>query len=104
MRELGLSFTFKKTHPMSRLTEENEDTVIKRFAMKWVRDSSHTPYDLLPNGETLGEFANRHALEKYNRKIGLKRERAKKIREHRLRLPENENEKSKELSNENIKT
>lgn len=51
-----------------------------REYLKIVRDPSKTAYDMLPSGETIGEFANRHAVERYARKIESKRERARESR------------------------
>jgi len=51
-----------------------------RGSLKIVRDPSKTAYDFLPNGETLGAFANRHAVDRYSRKVESKRERARETR------------------------
>jgi hypothetical protein len=51
-----------------------------RVCLKIVRDISKTAFDLLPSGETIGEFANRYAVERYTRKIESKRERARECR------------------------
>jgi len=51
-----------------------------RSMLKVIRDPSKTAYDLLPTGETIGAFANRHAVETYVRKNVIKREKAREIR------------------------
>lgn len=51
-----------------------------RSSLKIVRDPSKTAYDFLPSGESLGAFANRHAVERYSRKVESKRERARETR------------------------
>lgn len=56
-----------------------------RSSLKLVRDPCKTAYDFLPNGETLGSFANRHALERYKRKVESKRERARETRKRKRR-------------------
>jgi hypothetical protein len=35
---------------------------------------------MLPTGETVGAFANKHAVERYSRKVENKRERARETR------------------------
>lgn len=54
-----------------------------RAILKIIRDATKTPYDLLPSGETIGSFANRHASERYRDKIEKKRVRAREIRKRR---------------------
>jgi hypothetical protein len=51
-----------------------------RGSLKIVRDPSKTAFDFLPTGETLGAFANRHAVDRYSRKVESKRERARETR------------------------
>jgi len=60
--------------------EEEYDTTNLRISLKIVRDPTKNAYDLLPSGETIGAFANKHALARYARKIENKRERAREIR------------------------
>jgi hypothetical protein len=52
-----------------------------RTTLKRIRDPKRTPYDLLPNGKTLGEAANVLAVKQYAQKNKLKRERARHSRQ-----------------------
>jgi hypothetical protein len=56
-----------------------------RLSLKIVRDPTKTAFDVLPSGETIGEFANRHAVERYTRKVENKRERARESRRKKRR-------------------
>jgi hypothetical protein len=56
--------------------EEHPNAVIRAY-LKIVRDPSKTAYDTLPNGETIGSFANKRALYRYGNKNDMKRARAK---------------------------
>jgi hypothetical protein len=51
-----------------------------RGSLKIVRDPSKNAFDILPTGETLGAFANKHAVARYSRKVENKRERARETR------------------------
>ena len=51
-----------------------------RTILKQVRDESKHPYEVLVNGQTLGEAANIHAVRQYSRKIAQKRDRARESR------------------------
>lgn len=51
-----------------------------RGLLKIVRDPDKNAFDTLPNGETIGGFANKYALERYSRKVESKRERARETR------------------------
>lgn len=51
-----------------------------RTSLKIIRDPNRTAFDVLPSGETLGSFANRHAIDRYARKVESKRERARETR------------------------
>jgi hypothetical protein len=71
-----------------------------RIMLKMVRDPSKTAYDLLPNAETVGAFANRHAVDTYIRKIVMKREKARETRKRKRKSkskskPENSPKKTK---------
>lgn len=57
-----------------------------RSSLKVVRDPTKTAFDVLPTGETLGSFANRHAIDRYARKVEGKRERAREIRMKKRKL------------------
>ena len=54
-----------------------------RTALKIIRNPAMTAYDYLPNGETLGEFANRTAVEGYIRNVENKRLRTRESRKKR---------------------
>lgn len=54
-----------------------------RLALKMVRDINNHAWDVLPNGELIGEFANRHAVRRYSRKVENKRLRARETRKQR---------------------
>ena len=73
-------------------TDEQSSANLRCF-LKIVRDASKTAFDLLPSGETLGAFANKHAVARYSRKIENKRERARESRrfkrKHRKNKPRN---------------
>lgn len=71
------------------MPQEESDNV--RSLLKLVRDPSKTAFDLLPTGETLGSFANRHVVEAYVRQILMKRETAQRSRER------NRNQRLKKL-------
>lgn len=60
--------------------EEDYEGAKLRVSLKIVRDPTKTAYDVLPSGETIGAFANKHAVARYARKIENKRERAREIR------------------------
>jgi hypothetical protein len=66
--------------------EEEYDTTNLRISLKIVRDPTKNAYDLLPSGETIGAFANKHALARYARKIENKRERAREIRKKKKKI------------------
>lgn len=51
-----------------------------RHLLKKIRQNNSTAYDVLPTGENIGSFANRHAVERYIKKINTKRERARESR------------------------
>lgn len=51
-----------------------------RSSLKIIRDPSKNAFDLLPSGESLGSFANRHAVDRHRRKVDSKRERARESR------------------------
>lgn len=51
-----------------------------RSSLKIIRDPTKNAFDVLPSGETLGSFANRHAIDRYARKVESKRERARETR------------------------
>ena len=51
-----------------------------RQTLKIVRDPTKTAFDRLDSGETLGSFANFHAVERYKRKVESKRVRARVTR------------------------
>lgn len=51
-----------------------------RSSLKIIRDPAKTAFDMLPSGETIGAFANRHAIDRYARKVESKRERARETR------------------------
>ena len=51
-----------------------------RTYLKSIRNLKNTPYDTLPTGESIGSFANKHAVFKYSKKIESKRERARETR------------------------
>ena len=57
-----------------------------RTSLKIIRDPSKTAFDMLPSGETLGAFANRHAIDRYARKVESKRERARETRMKKRKL------------------
>jgi len=57
-----------------------------RSSLKVVRDPTKTAFDVLPTGETLGSFANRHAIDRYARKVESKRERARETRMKKRKL------------------
>lgn len=63
--------------------DENDEqhlTANIRSLLKIVRDPSKTAYDLLPNGEMIGAFANKHAVESHIRKKQMKCEKAREVR------------------------
>lgn len=51
-----------------------------RGSLKIIRDPTKTAFDILPTGESLGAFANKHAVDRYSRKVENKRERARETR------------------------
>lgn len=51
-----------------------------RLTLKHIRDETKTPYDVMPNGQTLGQVANTLAMKQYTQKIKKKRERARQSR------------------------
>lgn len=57
-----------------------------RSSLKIIRDPAKTAFDMLPSGETLGAFANRHAIDRYARKVESKRERARETRLKKRKL------------------
>ena len=57
-----------------------------RISLKWVRDPTKNAFDSLPSGESIGNFANRYAVERYTRKIETKRERAKECRRQKRKV------------------
>lgn len=65
------------------MTRRMLTTAHLRGSLKIVRDTSKTAYDSLPTGETIGEFANRYALQRYSRKVESKRERARETRKQK---------------------
>ena len=68
--------------------EDDDDDVASanlRAALKIVRDPTKSAFDYLPTGETIGAFANRHAIARYSRKIENKRERARESRKRNKR-------------------
>ena len=71
--------------------EGEHDTTNLRISLKIVRDPTKTAYDLLPSGETIGAFANKHALARYARKIENKRERAREIRKKKKKIAKRDN-------------
>ena len=56
-----------------------------RLCLKITRDPGKTAYDLLPTGETIGEFANRYAVDRYKRKIESKKFSARENRKNKRR-------------------
>ena len=68
--------------------EEEEFGPNIRTYLKIIRDSSKTAYDVLPSGESLGSFANRHAVERYIKKVENKRERARETRRKKRNVKE----------------
>lgn len=68
---------------MSSDDDDEHESANVRALLKIVRDPSKTAYDLLPNGETLGSFANRHAVENYIHKNNVKRQNAKEFRKRK---------------------
>lgn len=54
-----------------------------RTNLKTVRDPTKTAYDLLPSGESIGSFANKHAVARYRSKIEGKRQRARETRKQK---------------------
>lgn len=82
---------------MHSSSSEDEDSIVSaddgevsttnlRSYLKIIRDPSKTAYDLLPSGETIGSFANRHAVDRYARKVKSKRERARETRMKKRRV------------------
>jgi hypothetical protein len=59
--------------------EEEEGNNLRGY-LKIVRDPTKTAFDILPDGQTIGEFANKQAVERYSKKIVNKRIRASKQR------------------------
>ena len=57
-----------------------------RISLKLVRDPNKNAFDFLPSGETIGEFANRYAVERYTGKLETKREQAKESRRQKRKL------------------
>jgi len=57
-----------------------------RGSLKIVRDPSKNAFDYLSTGETIGAFANKHAVDRYARKVENKRERARETRKKKRTL------------------
>lgn len=51
-----------------------------RSALKLVRQEGYNAFDVMPNGENIGDFANRQAVLKYRKRIKINRATAKMIR------------------------
>jgi hypothetical protein len=66
--------------------ETSVSNVNLRQSLKIIRDPSKNAFDMLPSGETIGTFANRHAIDRYSRKVENKRERAREIRLKKRKL------------------
>jgi len=66
----------------STTSEVEADTISLRNQLKIVRDVRMHPFDELPdgNGESIGAFANRHAVLRYTQKVESKRQRARELR------------------------
>lgn len=64
----------------------NQNDCKLRSSLKIIRDPTKTAFDLLPTGETLGAFANRHAVDRYARKVKNKRDRARETRLKKRKL------------------
>lgn len=62
-----------------------------RSSLKIIRDPTKTAFDHLPTGETLGAFANRHAVDRYARKVKSKRDRARETRLKKRKLDKSKN-------------
>jgi hypothetical protein len=63
---------------MKSINTDSLATQVKlRQTLKVVRDPTKTAFDRLASGETLGSFANFHAVERYKRKVESKRVRAR---------------------------
>ncbi len=60
-------------------TEEDSDNL--RSYLKMVREPKNSAFDLLPNGQSIGAFANKHAVTRYARTIESKREQARASRQ-----------------------
>lgn len=52
-----------------------------RMYLKIVRNPRNSAFDTLPNGQTIGGFANRHAINRYARTIESKREQTRASRQ-----------------------
>lgn len=68
---------------MSSDEDDEHESANVRALLKIVRDPSKTAYDLLPTGETVGSFANKHAVENYIHKNIVKRQNAKEFRKRK---------------------
>jgi hypothetical protein len=61
------------------LKDLDDQLKIKAY-LKVVRNTKNNAYTMLPNGESVGSFANKHAVYAYSKKIESKRERARETR------------------------
>jgi hypothetical protein len=68
------------------MSRKTFSTAHLRCALKIVRDPTKNAYDHLSSGETIGNFANIYAVERYRRKVESKRERARETRKLKRKI------------------
>ena len=92
VKPAALAEVKKAASPAPEVTDD-DDTAVQneiaanlRTSLKVVRDPCKNAFDLLPTGETIGAFANKHAVDRYIRKVENKRERARETRRKKRKV------------------